>query len=60
MGWVAKHPEVAALQPLARAAVERVRTPESELLELWQEDETNPADHRAWQDALADLLTRLG
>ena len=55
--WVARHPEVAALQELARAAAERVRAGESELVDLWQDAE--PADYEAWQAVVADLLTRL-
>jgi Domain of unknown function (DUF4259) len=58
LAWVAQYPEVVTLQDVAKVAVERVRTGESELLELWQDAE--PADYEAWQAAAADLLTRLG
>ncbi len=57
LAWVAQHPEVAKLQELARAAVERVRGGESELVELWQDAE--PTGYETWQSAVADLLTRL-
>jgi hypothetical protein len=56
--WSAQHPELANLQDVAKAAVERVRAADSELLEVWQEAE--PADYETWQAAVADLLARLG
>lgn len=58
VAWVAQHPEVAKLQSVAKAAVERVRADESELLELWQE--ADPSAYDAWQAALVDLSARLG
>ncbi|HWD81325.1 MAG TPA: DUF4259 domain-containing protein [Kribbella sp.] len=58
MAWVAQHPEVAKLRDVAKAAVERVRAGESELVELWQD--ADAADYEVWQAAAADLLSRLG
>lgn len=55
--WVARidRPPTAEELALARLAVERVRTPQSELLELWQE-----ADEAEWIAAVSDLENRLG
>lgn len=57
LAWAASHPELAQLQSIAVRAAERVRAPESELAELWEE--ANDDDHREWKDAVADLLQRL-
>jgi hypothetical protein len=51
--WVAEHPEVASLAPLARKAVDRVTAQNSELRELWAED---PA---VWAGPVEDLRGRL-
>ena len=55
--WVEAHPLVppAALVEKAQRAIARVRTPPSELLELWEEAGDDLA---AWQAALDDLATR--
>jgi len=59
LDWAAKHRELSGLQSLAREAAERVRTPKSELLELWQEDDVESAARREWDDSIAALLARL-
>lgn len=58
VAWVAQHPEVAKLQDVAKAAVERVGAGESELVEVWQD--ADAADFEAWQAGVTDLLSRLG
>jgi hypothetical protein len=59
LDWAAEHPELAALRDVAREAAERVRTPESELLEIWEEEEVDTRDREAWENAVADLVIRL-
>lgn len=59
LDWAARHPELADLQQLAQRAAERVRTPESELIELWDEDGVDVRDREEWQNSIADLVTRL-
>jgi hypothetical protein len=56
LDWVVRHPELgtADLRALARKAVERVRTAESELLELWED-----AGAAEWQREVDELLSRL-
>ncbi|GAA1576934.1 hypothetical protein GCM10009789_33130 [Kribbella sancticallisti] len=57
--WATRHPELESLRSVARAAAERVRTPESELLEVWEEEEVDTRDREAWENSVADLVTRL-
>jgi hypothetical protein len=59
LDWAARHPELADLQELARRAADRVRTPESELIELWEEEGVDSRDLEDWQNSVADLVTRL-
>ena len=58
-GWVQAHALVPppALLDKARRAIDRVRTPPSELLALWEE---TGDDLAAWQAALDDLAARAG
>jgi hypothetical protein len=55
--WVAQRPDVppAALREKARAAVDRVLGPASELRELWEES----ASADAWRTEMAELRRRL-
>ena len=60
--WAARHPEVGAPEfvSLARAAVDRVDGADSELRELWLDDDDSDADAaREWTEAVADLRQRL-
>jgi hypothetical protein len=59
LDWATRHPELAGLRQLAQRAADRVRTPESELLELWEEEDTDPRDREDWQNSIADLVIRL-
>lgn len=54
--WVRNHPITISsdLVQTALAAVDRILSPSSELLELWQE-----GDDTEWQAAVADLRSRL-
>lgn len=56
--WVRAHPlkPSAELRQKAREALERVRTPPSELLELWEEGGAGDD----WTDAVADVESRIG
>lgn len=55
--WVAKHPQPLPPELVAAAleTVDRILAPDSELLELWDEDGPNPE----WHAAMDDLRARL-
>lgn len=64
LDWAAEHQEAGSpeLLELARRAVDRVAGPESELRDLWLEDEEEGADvsDHEWVRAVAELRSRLG
>lgn len=55
--WVAKHPAPVPshLAEKAHAALDRILTPPSELLEIWEESD----DFQRWKDTLAELKSRI-
>jgi hypothetical protein len=55
--WVAAHPQVvsAALVRKAHAALDRILTQPSELLELWQESD----DFESWKATITELKSRI-
>jgi len=55
--WVAAHPQTvpAALAQKAQAALDRIITRPSELLELWEESE----DFESWKTTVTDLKSRI-
>lgn len=56
--WIKDHPQKpdAALLAMARKSIERIQSPGSELLELWEESE----DASAWKASLQQLLAATG
>ena len=48
-----------ALKEMARAAVERVMAPKSELMELWEEEDVDPDDQQELRTGMSALLQRL-
>jgi hypothetical protein len=55
--WVAAHPQIvpAALAHKAHAALDRILTQPSELLELWQESD----DFESWKGTITELKSRI-
>lgn len=61
LAWAAAHPDAADLVPLARGAVDRVAGDNSELRDLWLEDEDDPGSgvRQEWAAPVEDLRRRL-
>jgi hypothetical protein len=52
-------PNIDILVPFARAAIERVVAPKSEVEELWNEHVVDPADRDAWKASLTEIMAAL-
>ena len=61
LDWAARHPELRDLRYRAQQAVERVLAPESELRDLWLEDEEDRSSpvRGEWLGPVQDLQLRL-
>lgn len=60
--WAREHPDIGTADwvTLAQRAVSRVLAPESELRELWRDDDgADPDAAREWTGAVEDLQSRL-
>lgn len=59
LAWIEKHRglDFAALKPPARALVQALLSPRSELHDLWEE---RAQGYDAWADRVEDLVARLG
>jgi hypothetical protein len=55
--WVEAHPRIVPLELArkAQAALDRILTPPSELMELWEESES----FQAWKDTITELKDRI-